>query len=223
MKIGILGTGVVGTTIGTKLVQLGHQVMLGSRTADNQKGLDWAKGAGEKASTGTFADAAASGEILLNCTAGMASLNALQMAGAENMRGKILIDISNALDFSNGFPPTLSVCNTDSIGEQIQRAFPDTKVVKSLNTMTCNVMVNPSLVPGDHNVFVSGDDAGAKERVASLLTEWFGWKPENIIDLGDITTARGPEMTLPIWLRLMGAMQTPFFNIHVVAAPKPVA
>jgi predicted dinucleotide-binding enzyme len=221
MKIGILGTGVVGTTIGTKLVQLGHQVMLGSRTADNPKGTEWAKGAGGNASTGTFADAATFGEILLNCTAGMGSLEALGMAGEENMRGKILIDISNPLDFSKGFPPTLSVCNTDSLGEQIQRAFPETKVVKALNTMTCTVMVNPSLVPGDHNVFLSGNDAGAKDQVASLLTEWFGWKRENIIDLGDITTARGPEMTLPIWLRLMGAMQTPFFNTHVVAAPKP--
>jgi predicted dinucleotide-binding enzyme len=221
MNIGVLGTGVVGSTIGTRLVQKGHQVMMGSRTHDNQKAADWLKSAGEKGSTGTFAEAAAFGEIVLNCTAGNGSLEALRMAGAENLRGKILIDISNPLDFSNGFPPTLTVCNTDSLAEQIQREFPETRVVKTLNTVTCLVMVDPSLVPGDHNIFLSGNDAGAKEEVARHLVEWFGWKRENIIDLGDITTARGPEMYLPFWVRMFGATGNPIFNVHVVSGAKP--
>ncbi len=128
MKIGILGTGIVGNTIGTKLVQLGHDVMMGSRSKTNEKAGAWVKASGPKASQGTFADAAKFGEILFNCTNGMASLEVLKLAGAESTKGKILIDISNPLDFSKGMPPTLSVSNTDSLGEQIQRAFPEAKV-----------------------------------------------------------------------------------------------
>jgi hypothetical protein len=214
MKIGVLGTGMVGPTIGTKLVELGHEVMMGSRSKDNEKAAAWAKSAGPKASHGTFADAARFGEVLFNCTNGMASLNALKLAGAENMKGKILVDIANPLDASKGMPPTLSVSNTDSLGEQIQRAFPDTKVVKTLNTMNCRIMVNPSLVRGDHDVFVSGNDRAAKERVKDILTNGFGWK--SVVDLGDITTARGPEQLLPLWLRLMGTFGNPNFNFKIV-------
>lgn len=214
MKIGVLGTGMVGPTIGTKLVELGHEVMIGSRSKDNEKAAAWAKSAWPKASHGTFADAARFGEVLFNCTNGMASLKALGLAGAENMKGKILVDIANPLDFSKGMPPTLSVSNTDSLGEQIQRAFPDTKVVKTLNTMNCGIMVNPSLVRGDHDVFVSGNDRAAKERVKDILTNWFGWK--SVVDLGDITTARGAEQLLPLWVRLMGMFGTPNFNFKIV-------
>ena len=214
MKIGILGTGIVGKTIGTKLVQLGHNVKMGSRTANNEKASEWVKASGANASQGTFAEAAAFGELLFNCTSGMVSLEALKIAGASNMNGKILIDISNPLDFSKGMPPTLSVCNSDSLGEQIQRAYPQVKVVKTLNTLNCNIMVNPSLVPGSHDIFVSGNDAGAKANVIDILKSWFGWK--TVIDLGDITTARGTEMLLPIWIRLMGAFQTPNFNFKIV-------
>ena len=214
MKIGILGTGIVGKTIGTKLVQLGHDVKMGSRTANNEKASEWVKTSGANASQGTFAEAAAFGELLFNCTSGMVSLEALKIAGASNMNGKILIDISNPLDFSKGMPPTLSVCNSDSLGEQIQRAYPQVKVVKTLNTLNCNIMVNPSLVPGSHDIFVSGNDAGAKAKVIDILKSWFGWK--TVIDLGDITTARGTEMLLPIWIRLMGAFQTPNFNFKIV-------
>ena len=214
MKIGILGTGIVGKTIGTKLVQLGHNVKMGSRTANNEKASEWVKASGANASQGTFAEAAAFGELLFNCTSGMVSLEALKIAGASNMNGKILIDISNPLDFSKGMPPTLSVCNSDSLGEQIQRAYPRVKVVKTLNTLNCNIMVNPSLVPGSHDIFVSGNDAGAKAKVVDILKSWFGWK--TVIDLGDITTARGTEMLLPIWIRLMGAFQTPNFNFKIV-------
>ncbi len=214
MKIGVFGTGIVGTTIGTKLVQLGHDVMMGSRTKNNEKAAAWVKASGLKATQGTFPEAAKFGEILFNCTNGMASLDALKLAGAENMKGKILIDIANPLDFSKGMPPTLSVCNTDSLAEQIQRAFPDVKVIKTLNTVNCKVGVNPSLVHGDHDAFVSGNDEAAKARVTEILKNWFGWR--SVIDLGDITTARGPEQLLPIWLRLLGILGTANFNVKIV-------
>jgi 8-hydroxy-5-deazaflavin:NADPH oxidoreductase len=213
MRIGILGTGTVGQTIGARLTQLGHDVILGSRTATNEKAVKWASENAPRGKPGTFADAAEFGEIVFNCTAGQVSLDALRAAGAANLRGKTLIDVSNPLDFSKGRPPMLSICNTDSVAEQIQNAFPDTKVVKSLNTMTASLMINPALVSGDHDVFLSGNDAGAKAKVAELLRS-FGWR--NIVDLGDITTARGVEMILPLWLRLMGTLKTPVFNFHVV-------
>jgi predicted dinucleotide-binding enzyme len=214
MRIGILGTGMVGQAIGSKLIQLGHEVKMGSRTADNEKATQWVKANGVRASQGTFADAAAFGEILFNCTAGMASLNALRMAGPANLKDKILIDIANPLDFSKGMPPTLAICNTDSLGEQIQRTFPDVKVVKTLNTMNCNIMVNPSLVPGEHDVFICGNDAEAKTIATQILKDWFGWK--SVIDLGDITNARGTEMLLPIWIRLWGVFGHANFNFKIV-------
>ncbi|RPI06122.1 MAG: NADP oxidoreductase [Ignavibacteriae bacterium] len=215
MKIGVLGTGAVGSTVGTKLIQLGHSVKMGSRTAANEKAADWVLKNGSHASQGTFADAAAFGEIVFNCTHGMASLDALTLAGAKNLNNKILVDIANALDFSKGMPPSLSVCNTDSLGEQIQRAFPDVQVVKTLNTVNCILMVKPELVAnGDHDLFISGNDAGAKKKVTEILKEWFGWK--SVIDLGDITTARATEMLLPLWIVLMGKYQSPNFNFKVV-------
>jgi len=203
----------VGNAIGAKLVELGHEVRMGSRTRDNEKARQWAKENGRKASHGTFADAAAYGEIVFNCTAGVASLDALRMAGPENLKGKILVDIANPLDFSKGMPPTLAVCNTDSLSEQIQRTFPEAKVVKTLNTVNCNVMVNPALVDGDHDIFVSGNDPEAKAKVIEILKNWFGWR--SIIDLGDITTARGAEMLLPIWVRLSTLFQSPNFNFKI--------
>jgi 8-hydroxy-5-deazaflavin:NADPH oxidoreductase len=212
MRIGILGTGVVGQTIGTRLVQLGHDVKLGSRTATNEKAAKWVNDAGEHATQGTFADAAVFGEMVFNCTAGTVSLAALNEAGAENLKGKVVVDVSNPLEFSKGFPPTMTVCNTDSVAEQIQRSFPEAKVVKALNTMTAPLMVNPPAVPGDHEVFLCGNDADAKARVTELLRS-FGWR--GMLDLGDITAARGMEMILPIWLRLMGALKTPMFNFHI--------
>jgi predicted dinucleotide-binding enzyme len=213
LKVAILGTGMVGNTIGSKLVQLGHEVKMGSRTVNNPKAAEWVKANGSKASQGTFSDAAAFGEVVFNCTAGSVSLEALNLAGKENLKGKVLVDLSNPLDFSHGMPPTLTVCNNDSVGEQIQRAFPDAKVVKALNMVNCVVMVNPSLVPGDHDIMMSGNDANAKSRVREMLTKWFGWK--SVVDLGDISAARGMEMYLPLWLRLMGLYQNPNFNIKV--------
>ena len=212
MRIGILGTGVVGQTIGGKLVELGHDVKLGSRTATNEKGAKWVAQRGSRASQGTFADAASFGEMVFNCTSGTVSLDALQSAGAANLAGKVLVDVSNPLDFSHGMPPTLSVCNTDSVGEQIQRAFPDAKVVKTLNTTNTAVMVNPAVVPGDHDLFICGNDADAKAKVTELLRS-FGWR--TIIDLGDISGSRGVEMILPLWLRLMGTFKTATFNFHI--------
>jgi 8-hydroxy-5-deazaflavin:NADPH oxidoreductase len=212
MRVGVLGTGGVGQTLATKLVELGHDVTMGARSAGNEKAAEWAAGAGERAAEGSFADAAAHGELVLNCTAGTASLDALRAAGAEELRGKVLVDVANPLDFSKGMPPTLSVCNDDSLGEQIQREFPDARVVKALNTVSAMVMVAPidgTILP------ICGDDAGAKEQVASLLGD-FGWPAESIVDLGGIEQARGTEMYLALWIRLMGATGTPQFNIAVV-------
>ena len=214
MKVAVMGTGMVGNTIGSKLIQLGHEVMRGSRTAGNEKAAAWVKSSGAKASQGTFSDAAAFGEVIFNCTSGAGAIEALKLAGEKNLANKVIIDIANPLDFSKGMPPTLSICNDDSLGERIQRTFPQAKVVKTLNTMNCNIMVEPSLVPGDHDVFVSGNDAAAKLMVTDILKNWFGWK--NVIDLGDITTARGTEQLLPIWIRLWGTLQTPNFNFKIV-------
>ena len=191
----MLGTGMVGKTIGTKLVTLGHEVTMGSRTANHEKAVAWARDAGGRAAHGTFADAAAHGDMAFNCTAGTGAVDAAKAAGAENLRDKILIDISNPLDFSKGMPPRLLFTGNDFLGEQIQHALPDTKVVKTLNTINHQVMVNPERVPGSHDVFVSGNDAAAKAHVAEILRDWFGWK--SIIDLGDITTARGTEFVPP--------------------------
>jgi len=214
MKFGVLGSGMVGSTIATKLVSLGHDVKIGSRDAANEKAKAWVASAGRGASQGSFADAAAFGEIVFNCTAGTGSIDALRSAGASALRGKVLIDIANPLDFSKGMPPTLFVSNDDSLGETIQRTFPEAKVVKALNTVNAGVMVNPGRVPGETDVFVSGNDAGAKVQVIRLLKEEFGWK--SVIDLGDITAARGTESYLHLWLRLYGALQTADFNVHIV-------
>jgi predicted dinucleotide-binding enzyme len=162
----------------------------------------------------TFPGAAAHGEVIINATNGVNSLAALKAAGEANLAGKVLIDIANPLDFSKGMPPSLTVCNSDSLGEQIQRAFPEAKVVKTLNTVNAFVMIDPAKVAGgDHDLFVCGNDADAKNQVSAWLKSWFGWR--NVIDLGDITNARGAEMILPIWVRLMGALKTPMFNFKI--------
>jgi predicted dinucleotide-binding enzyme len=216
MKIAVLGTGMVGNTIGSKLIESGHEVKMGSRTPDNEKAKEWVAKNGAKASNGTFEDAAAFGEIIFNCTYGVASIEALTMAGADNLKGKVLVDISNPLDFSKGMPPSLTICNTNSLGEEIQKTFPETKVVKTLNTMWCGLMVNPQMVNGgDHVAFMSGNDAGAKEKVKEILYS-FGWNEKNILDLGGISTARGPEAMLLIWVTLFGARNNGAFNFKIV-------
>ncbi len=225
MKVGVLGTGVVGQTLAGFIAELGHDVKIGtrdvektlSRTGHDQHGSpyigEWLK-SHPQCKLYTFAEAAQQ-DLIINATSGAVSLDALRMAGEQNLSGKILMDVANPLDFSHGMPPRLTVANGDSLGEQIQRAFPKTKVVKTLNTVNSRVMVNPKAVAGgDHDIFVSGNDAGAKAQVTDLLMKWFGWK--NVIDLGDITTARGVEMLLPLWVQLIGVMQTPLFNFKIV-------
>jgi predicted dinucleotide-binding enzyme len=215
-----MGTGAVGSAIASKLAALGHEVTMGSRTAANERAAQWAAAAGAGAAHGTFAETAARAELVFNCTGGEVSLDALQAAGAANLAGKVLVDVSNGLDFSQGRPPNLTVCNTTSIGEQIQQAFPDARVVKALNTVNHAVMVDPGRLAGPHNVFICGDDAAAKTAVVELLAS-FGWPRDAVIDLGGIAAARGPEMYVPLWLRLMGAVGGAEFNIAVVRPPAP--
>lgn len=214
----MLGTGGVGQTLASALVGLGHELKMGSRSAGNEAALAWVAQAGESAAEGTFAEAAGFGELVINATAGAASLQALELAGHEQLAGKTLIDVSNPLDFSQGMPPTLTVCNDDSLGEQIQRTFPDARVVKTLNTVTAALMVDPGLVPATHTVFVCGNDEGAKAQASELLVG-FGWPASSILDLGDISASRAVEMYLPLWLRLWGATGTGVLNVEVRAAP----
>jgi len=213
MRIGVLGSGLVGQTIGSKLIHLGHEVMMGSRDAANPTAITWAKKEGKRASFGTFANAADFGELIFNCTLGSATLEALRQAGAENLDGKILVDTANPLDYSSELW-TLTVCNTDSLGEQIQRAFPRVRVVKSLNTMNCNVMVEPEKLTERTDVFVSGNDTEAKAVVISILRDWFGWN--SVIDLGDIATSRGVEMFVVLWQSLRRWTSSHRFNVRVV-------
>jgi len=226
MNIGVLGTGGVGQTIALKLSQIGHAVMIGTRDVEktlantqpdgygNPPFSAWVK-ANPNIKLGSFAESAQFGEVIINATAGHSTITALEAAGEANLSGKIIIDISKPLDFSKGMPPSLFVSNTDSLAEQIQARFPSAKVVKTLNTLTSALMVNPSaLADGDHHIFVSGNDADAKEVVIEYLKTWFGWK--NIINLGDITTARGTEMLLPVWVRLWGVLGTGMFNFKIV-------
>jgi predicted dinucleotide-binding enzyme len=228
MDIGIIGSSTVAQTLATKLLELGHDVMISSRDTSlvkdrgDRDALPSADGfaaaqreLGRRAAAGSFAQAAAHGEIVINATAGGHSLEALEAAGADNLTGKILVDVANALDFSHGMPPTLLFSNTDSLAERIQAAFPEARVVKTLNTTTAMVMVDPSRLGEPTAVFVAGNDQAAKEWVRTeLLERWFGWR--QVFDVGDVTAARGLEMWLPLWLRLMGATGTPMFNLRIV-------
>lgn len=227
MRIGIIGSGVVARTLGGKLAEVGHGVTISSRDTRQPKESptgpipsadDWAAQQRERgfeaAATG-FAAAAAFGEFVINATAGAGSLAALGSAGADNLRGKILVDLANPLDFSHGMPPALLVCNTDSLGEQIQAAFPDTRVVKTLNTVAAPLMVDPERLPEQTTVFVAANDGKAKAWVTEhLLRRSLGW--ERVVDLGDISSARGTEMYLPLWVRLFGVTGTGILNVRLV-------
>ena len=233
MKTAVFGTGIVGQVIANRLAGLGHAVTIGTRDvsktlARTDKGpygnppfSEWHQ-QNSLVQVKTYAEAAAASEIIFNCTQGQGSIEAFKLAGERNIKGKIIVDISNPLDFSKGFPPSLSIVNTDSLGETIQRTFPETNVVKTLNTMNCYLMVNPSALPGDHTVFMSGNDAAAKSSVLEILKS-FGWKESNVIDLGDITTARGTEQLLQIWVRLYSKLQNGMFNFNVVIGQAPKA
>jgi predicted dinucleotide-binding enzyme len=211
MKIGILGTGMVGETLGTKFVQIGHQVKMGSRTANNESAAKWVKTAGANASQGTFADAAAFGEMVFVCLKGEVVLDVVRSV-AGSLTGKTVVDVSNPLDFSKGMPPSLSICNTNSLGEEVQKAVPAAKVVKTLNIVNCGVMVDPA--KGGHpTMLLCGNDAAAKGKITALLQS-LGWK--DVIDLGDITKSRGTEMLLPLWLNLMGFFGHPNFGFKIV-------
>lgn len=217
MDIAVLGTGDVGRTLGSALIRAGHRVTLGARTADKPEAVEWARGEGANAATNTFEAAARNAELVFNCTAGAHALAALEQARGAHLAGKVLVDVSNPLDFSNGFPPTLTVCNTDSLGEQIQRTYPETRVVKAFNTLANPLMVDPSRVPGDHALLVCGDDDAAKEQVRAIARS-FGWREAQWLDLGGIEQARGTEMYLALWVRLYGRLQTPLFNLTITKA-----
>lgn len=210
MQVAVLGTGMVGRAIAPRLAELGHVVRLGTRDPASTRARDgWTDLPGVPLVT--FAEATAGADLVVHAGSGTAALELLEQAG--DLAGTVLLDISNPLDFSAGFPPTLAVKDTDSLAEQLQRALPDTRVVKSLNTLTADLMVHPERLPEPTSVFVSGDDAEAKRLVTDLLTE-LGHR--DVIDLGGIETARGAEMWLPLWLRLMGALGTAEFNLKIV-------
>jgi hypothetical protein len=230
MKIGILGTGTVGRTLASRLEELDHEVLMGTRNVpeklkstekDNYGNPSFSEWIEENKNIrlGTFSEAAAFGDLVINATNGSNSVTALIHAGAKNLAGKVLIDIANPLDFSNGMPPSLlsGLNNTNSLGEEIQKTFPDALVVKTLNTMWCGLMINPGLIgKGDHINFISGNNTDAKNKVKKLLNQ-FGWLDENIIDLGDITGARATESMLPIWVRLLGVTKSSVFNFKIVS------
>lgn len=214
-KIAVLGTGNVGQTIGSQLITLGYEVKMGSRTSNNEKATAWVQKNGKAASQGTFEEAARFGNIVFNCTKGEVTPDVLKLAGPQNFKGKVVIDISNALDFSKGMPPSLyaQYINTNSLGEEVQKILPDAHVVKTLNIVNCEVMVNAKRSGGDPTMFMSGNNQEAKATVKNILNQ-FGWT--DIIDLGDITTARGLEMMLPIWLRTWQATGNGHFAFKII-------
>ena len=211
MKIGILGTGMVGETLGTKVVQLGHQVKMGSRTANNEAAARWVKAAGANASQGTFADAASFGEMIFLCLKGTVFLDIAKSLDQKSVANKVVVDVSNPLDFSSG-TLTLSICNSNSLGEEVQKAIPAARVVKSFNTVNCEVMVDPAK-GGDPTMFVCGNDDAAKKQFTELI-KTLGWR--DIIDLGDITKSRGTEALMPLWMNLFGLFGTPHFGWKIV-------
>jgi 8-hydroxy-5-deazaflavin:NADPH oxidoreductase len=230
MKVAVIGTGIVGRTLAEKLIDLNHEVMIGTRNVtekqmskeqDNYGNKSFSEWLIEnsKIQLGSFGNAASWGEIVFNATHGSSSVTALILAGAKNLQGKILIDVANPLDFSSGMPPSLlpGLNNTNSLGEEIQKTFPDTYVVKTLNTMWCGLMVNPMMIGnGDHVNFISGNNTDAKAKVRKLLIQ-FGWKDESIIDLGDLKAARATEALLPIWLKVMSVKNSGVFNFNIVS------
>lgn len=212
MRVAVLGTGQVGRRLANKLIDVGHAVTMGSRTADNADAAAWAAESG--GAHGTFADAAADSELIVNATSGTVSLAALTAAGADNLRGKVIVDVSNPLDFSQGFPPKLVVPEAGSVAESLQQAFPDAFVVKTLNSTNNQVMVDPGRIPGRHSLFLSGDDADAKDQVVGLLRS-FGWAEDQLVDLGPLITARSTEPLVLLWVSLYQALGTEDINIGV--------
>lgn len=228
-KIGILGTGGVSQNLAAKFIKLNYEVMMGTRNVDEKMSSDakdrygnppfkvWYS-ANRNIKIGTFAETAGFGEIIINATKGSESVSTLKSLDLKLFKGKILIDVSNPLDFSFGMPPRLipELCNVNSLGEEVQKIFPAARVVKSFNTMSSDLMVNPGLINGgDHNIFICGNDTEAKGRVKEILIS-FGWSEVNILDLGDITASRATEMYLPFWLRIAGALKSGAINLKIV-------
>jgi 8-hydroxy-5-deazaflavin:NADPH oxidoreductase len=219
MRIAVLGSGPVGRAVAGRLAELGHDVTVGTRdpggTAAREDYAAWAATRPDVA-LATFAEAAGTAELVVNASGGDVALAVLDAAGAANLAGKVLLDISNPLDGSAGFPPTLFVKDDDSLGEMVQRAHPEARVVKSLNTMNNALMADPQRLGEDTTVFVSGDDAEAKTTVTGLLRQM---GHGDVIDLGGIDTARGPEMWLPLWIRINLALGGNDFNLKIVRGP----
>lgn len=212
MRIAVLGTGVVGRTLAGAFSDLGHDVVVGTRDPDETgRREEWV---GSGIPLEALATAASEADLVVNATNGLASLTVLDAVGAGQLAGKVILDVANPLDFSQGFPPTLSVKDTDSLAEQIQRAHPESHVVKSLNTVTASVMVDPGSVgEGDTTIFVAGDDPAARAVVVELLAA-LGWR--DVLELDGLHNARGMEMWLPLWVRLMGTLGTAEFNLRIV-------
>ena len=225
MKICILGSGMVGQVLATKYTELEHEVWMATRDPEATKartepnpmsGISFASWYAKNPEVHLcgFTEVPSDSDLLVNATAGIISLKVLGAVGADKLQGKILLDLANPLDFSKGMPPTLTVCNTDSLGEQIQRAYPDTHVVKGLNTLNCQVMVAPEMVPGDHQLYICGNNAGSKTAVTGLLKQ-MGWPESRILDLGGIASSRGTEMLMPFWISLVGSLGTPIINYKI--------
>ncbi|PYQ12174.1 MAG: DNA-binding protein [Acidobacteria bacterium] len=195
MRIGILGTGDVGQALGRGFIVLGHEVKMGSRSAGNDKAVGWAKEAGGKASAGTFAEAASHGELVVLATLGSANESALKAAGPQTLRGKVVIDATNPLDFSGG-APQLAVGHTDSGGERVQRLLPGARVVKAFNTVGNAHMFRPRFPGGPPDMFICGNDDDAKKQVAAILSD-FGW---GTADLGPIESSRYLEPMCMAWV-----------------------
>jgi predicted dinucleotide-binding enzyme len=215
MRIAVIGTGHAGRTLAQGFQRTGHDVVVGTRDPNATRAREeWV---GLDVPLAALGVVAADADLVVNATNGQASLAALGEAGSDHLAGKVIVDVANPLDFSQGMPPILSPSNTDSLGEQIQRAHPQARVVKSLNTMTATVMVDPARLPDSHEVFVAGDDQAARETVRELLRQ-FGWPDESIRDLGGIRAARGLEMYVALWLSLFGTLGTSEFNLKLVRA-----
>ena len=208
MQIAILGTGAVGPALSRGLSAAGHFVVIGTRDPDQTRQREeWA---GVDLPLAAYQDLDA--EVFINATSGSGSLPALQAVG-DTLKGKVVIDAANPLDFSSGFPPSLFVSNTGSLAEQLQREFPEARVVKMFNTMANEVMINPRGLGNDSTIFVAGNDASARQTAASIAAD-LGWT--DVFDLGDLTAARGLEMYLPLWIRIFGQLGRPEFNIKVI-------
>jgi predicted dinucleotide-binding enzyme len=203
----VIGTGSAGRALADGFRRIGHDVVTGTREPEETRGrAEWADGA----ALATYAEAGVGAGLVVNATGGQVSVAALSEVDLD---GKVLLDVANPLDFSAGFPPTLTVKDTDSLAEQIQRAYPQARVVKALNTVNGAVMVDPARLPAETTMFVAGDDAEARATVTGLLTE-LGWT--DIVEFPTLDAARGLEMWLPLWVRLMGALGTADFNLKLV-------